>query len=305
MNKHNSLGFRGEEFEIEKPEGAFRIACLGGSTTYGVLEDFRESFPYSLQQVLHERGYTRVEVINAAAEHYSSWESFICLQFRLLELDPDMIYLYHAINDINARLVWPPSAYQADNSAARIANATSLKMAPIWHYSTLARFFLIRFGYVQPYSSLSVNLIERPPTFYADLHTMQYHTKRYPKGIFEEVPAYQMIEENPPKYFESNLRGIIAVAKANNIDVLFSTFAYSPLFEQFPRVSTKEYQKGFKEHNEIIRSFADEVSLFDFAEIMPVDKKYYRDGRHFTALGNRHRAKLVADYLIDNDLIKQ
>jgi hypothetical protein len=61
LNRHNSLGFRGEEFEIEKPEGAFRIACLGGSTTYGVLEDFRESFPYSLQQALHERGYTHVE----------------------------------------------------------------------------------------------------------------------------------------------------------------------------------------------------------------------------------------------------
>ena len=33
-NRHNALGFRGEELDHPKPPGRFRIACLGGSTTY-------------------------------------------------------------------------------------------------------------------------------------------------------------------------------------------------------------------------------------------------------------------------------
>jgi len=35
-NRHNSLGFRGEEFPREKPPGETRIACLGASTTYTI-----------------------------------------------------------------------------------------------------------------------------------------------------------------------------------------------------------------------------------------------------------------------------
>ena len=33
-NRHNDLGFRGGPVLIPKPQGEFRIVCLGGSTTY-------------------------------------------------------------------------------------------------------------------------------------------------------------------------------------------------------------------------------------------------------------------------------
>ena len=33
-NRHNSLGYRGEEFAVPKPPSVYRIVCLGGSTTY-------------------------------------------------------------------------------------------------------------------------------------------------------------------------------------------------------------------------------------------------------------------------------
>src|SRR6266700_1734724 len=34
----NSLGFRGKETTMEKPDGVFRIVCSGGSTTFGLGE---------------------------------------------------------------------------------------------------------------------------------------------------------------------------------------------------------------------------------------------------------------------------
>ena len=55
-------------------------------------------------------------MINAGLAGWSSWESMINFQLRLLDLEPDLIIVYHAVNVLHARLVWPPEAYQPDNS---------------------------------------------------------------------------------------------------------------------------------------------------------------------------------------------
>jgi hypothetical protein len=92
LNRHNSLGFRGEEIAIPKPAGRFRIAVLGGSGTYTIkVRDYRQSFPAQLERQLRETyGRTNVEVINAGVGGYNSWEILINLQFRVLDLQPTM-----------------------------------------------------------------------------------------------------------------------------------------------------------------------------------------------------------------------
>ena len=49
-NRHNALGFRGAEVAVPKPPTAYRIVCLGGSTTYGDgVEDWHFTYPALLQ----------------------------------------------------------------------------------------------------------------------------------------------------------------------------------------------------------------------------------------------------------------
>ncbi len=299
-NQHNSLGFRGDEIEQPKPDGIFRIVCLGGSTTYSAVDDYTKTYPSLLQDYLHQAGYTNIEVINAGMVGYTSWETLVNLEFRVLDLDPDLLIIYHAINDVYMRIVWPPDAYRGDNSGARTLRLQSVQMPPIWEYSTLFRMAAVAGGIVQPHSAVDWQFIDYPPTAYADLFLEQKTLGTYPSGVFDEVTAETMVEENPPVFFERNLMNIAAIANAHEIDVVLLTFAYG--FANNPRVSSPEFQKGIAEGNEVVERVAVEagVYLYDFANTMPPDRKYYAsDGHHFTEEGNELRASLIGDYLIE------
>jgi hypothetical protein len=148
-NKHNSLGLRGEEVILPKPEGGFRIICIGGSTTYTVdVDDYRLSYPYLLQENLNKKGFENVSVINAGMLSYTTYESLINLQLRLLDLKPDLLIIYHAVNDVHARLVWPPEAYKSDNSGYRqsIYEQNLMHGSSIWTYFNLGRIIKEKWG---------------------------------------------------------------------------------------------------------------------------------------------------------------
>ena len=72
---NNSHGFRGNEFEKEKPDNTFRIFALGGSTTVGMGTEDDETWPAYLQKIANEKITGKnIEVINfglsaATTEH--------------------------------------------------------------------------------------------------------------------------------------------------------------------------------------------------------------------------------------------
>lgn len=98
----NAHGFRGPEIELPKPAGRTRILCLGGSTTYAFAVDDEHTYPRVLERRLREQGHD-VDVINAGVESYTSAESLANLLFRGLQLDPDIVVIYHAANDVRPR----------------------------------------------------------------------------------------------------------------------------------------------------------------------------------------------------------
>ena len=100
----NSLGFRGPEFERTKPPGTFRVVCLGESSTFGFHNTDSETYPLLLGDLFRERpGSTKVEVINAGFPYYNSGSILSLLQAEILSLDPDILTVYSAYNDVH----WP------------------------------------------------------------------------------------------------------------------------------------------------------------------------------------------------------
>ncbi len=303
-NRHNSLGYRSEEIAIPKPEGQFRIVCMGGSTTYTTeVDDYRMSYPSLLEKELKERRYSHVQVINAGAGSWTSWESLINFEFRLLDLEPDMIIVYDAVNDLLTRFVWPHEAYRGDNSGA--ISPPSMSMPSILEYSTLMRYVMIRTGLVKPHSSMDRHMAVRPKTYWAMEFHKQNVEKTYPSGIFREVTAEQMLAANPPVYFRRNIENLALVAKHRGVHTVLATFAYSPAFTELPLVTSPASRAALAEMNETLKSIAREmdVHLFDFAALFPADKRYYTDGVHVNVEGVKLKARLFADYLSNNRLI--
>lgn len=305
-NKHNSLGYRGEEIPLPKPEGEFRVVCIGGSTTYtSGVEDYNHSYPELLEQELLQRGFENINVINAGVPGWTSWECLINFQFRVLDLEPDLIIFYEAINDIQSRLVWPPEAYRGDNSGTSIPVISNVFMPSIFEYSTIIRFFLVRAGVTQPHADITKTIDRHARTYYGDNFQRQKITGAYPSGIFKQVSAQKMLEVNRPIYFQRNVENLVLIAKARSVETVIATFAFSPLFENEPRVASPEYISAYEEMNAVLKAVAEQkgAHLFDFASKFPIDKKYYHDGRHVNEEGARLMAKMFADNLTENHLI--
>ena len=126
----------------------------------------------------------------------------------------------------------------------------------------------------------------------------------YPAGIFESVPAHRMLADNPPVFFERNLRNIAGICQAQNIDCMVMTFAVSSQFTDEPRVTSEEYTSAYAEQNEVVRALAGEcrIPCLDFAAAMPHDREYWDDGRHVTEAGAVVKAELVANFVTANFL---
>lgn len=302
-NAHNSTGFRGDEISRLKPENSYRIVCIGGSTTYTTeVEDYKDSYPFLLQKELHQMGLTNIEVINAGVGNWSTWESLINLQFRLLDLDPDLLVVYHSTNDIQSRLVWPPEIYSSDNSGRRMSSYKDLSnnWKDLWlEHSNILRIISIKMGVKTPNTVLE-KLDSSPDTYYLPKFIQQLNNKTYPSEIFIDTPVSEMLRVNKPIYFKRNMESIINVAKSRNIGVVLSTFAHCTLFEnEFS--STPEYIKAYDEHNEVIKELAiqNQIACLDFAKQFPDQKNLFTDGRHVNEKGSQLKANIFAKFIAD------
>lgn len=304
-NRNNALGFRGEEISLVKPDGAYRIVAVGGSTTYSVdVDDYRDSYPHQLEDYLREQGFDHIEVINAGVGSYSSFQNFINIQFRVLPVQPDLIIVYQGYNDIHARFVYPYSEYQADNSGHIAPPITDTIMPEILEYSTALRIIGIRANLTKPHSALDWHRYKLASSSRRDEFLNQWRAGAYPSGIFVEASAMEMLLNNPPTHFERNLESMVAVARQHEVDTLLVTFITSTEFN-LPPVASEEYIFALKQHNDITRAVAEravaeraETPLFDLAAVFPDDRSLFTDGRHMNEEGNRLRAQLIGDFVI-------
>ena len=290
--------FRGPEILVRKSPGVFRIIALGGSTTYGDhIDRWEDAYPAQLEHTLRERGHV-VEVINAGVPGYSSWEMLIAFELRLVDLEPDLLLVYEGINDLFPRLV-RPSQYDgmATSKGQWRTDAASLPR------SALYRLLALRYGWMTDPTTAESQFDRSVSADYCRFDAE--FTRCDNLGLTPD----EVLDANPPKYFERNLRNLVAVARANRVQVMFSTWAY--FTKAIPDVPGGTFmalpfvQRTIAEHNRIVRDVAasTQSAFYDFASALPVNREFWYEGMHLTSVGARTQAAAYADFLVDKKLL--
>lgn len=117
--KNNSLGFRDDEFPVQKPTGEWRVIALGDSFTYGMGVQANDNWPTVLERSLAQQRGSAVQVINAgmacgngarSAAEYAPW-----LAREGMAFGPDLVILGFCLNDVSddvPMLSYAPAKYE-------------------------------------------------------------------------------------------------------------------------------------------------------------------------------------------------
>lgn len=275
----DSRGFRSPELEVPKPTGRIRIAFLGGSTTYcAEVSSTEASWPHLVcQQLAAAHPDLSFDYINAGIPGYDAEGSRANLEYRVAPLEPDILVIYHAVNDlgkITQKLAIDQRLFHATRAGWLERNSLA--------WSLLAKNLLI-----------------------------------FLRARGEPEPArrlrFESCEVVAP--FENSLTELIGVCKGVTPVVALVTFstrvratqspaeqlaACNTLLYYMPYMSTSALVTSFRDYNTAIRRVAAKtgVILVDGEDSIPADAAHFADSVHLLDPGCRVMARRVAGALL-------
>lgn len=295
---HNSLGFRGPETTWEKPEGVWRIVCLGGSSTYGFGPTTdATNWPVRLEARLNARGLPpKVEVINLAAQGYSTFESLIQLALRGVDLKPDLVLVYHTINDMRSAL-YP--GVNRDNTHWRA----------VWPLDrpSVSESLLEKSGTYRTWRRYATDWVKERGDF--GRHVIVDYGRWWPND-FGQPTDMNLGFLN----FERNLKTIVATARAHGSEVLLVTQAVR--LTDFDNADSAQLQRdGFERATQILRQVAEREGAHFYDARPPIeseaDRRRAADGHdglftetvHLTDIGCDLLAAILSRHIVESQIL--
>ena len=296
----NSLGLRGRDVPRRKGANTFRVICVGGSTTENQYVSDDETYPAQLERLLRAKyPAATIEVLNAGLSAYSTAHTLINFQLNLVELEPDLLVVYQAINDLMP-MGYPD--FQPDyrnfytSYHLRRLVETDLRCDPDWPG------WFRRTGVGQ--------LLARA-------------RRQMVAWDFDEVgpqPGF-LLHRVPPdvlRVYERNLLHLIHLARAANVELCLSTFAHIlesvmdtetlkhlRRFSWYHHLSPRAVCEALTAMNAIVRRLAErEKTLFvDNGKLMPKDLDLFIDTCHLRAPALEMLARHFCDAVVESGAV--
>jgi len=96
----NEKGYRGHNFELNKPAGKTRIMFYGGSNVFDIWMGEDQDWPHKIESILNASGHPEVEIINAGIPGHASFDCTGRLWSEGHVFRPDYVVFCGAWNDI-------------------------------------------------------------------------------------------------------------------------------------------------------------------------------------------------------------
>lgn len=282
--RHNADGFRGPERPVAKPEGTYRIACLGGSTTYTQRVKEVETYPAQLEAFLAAQSPGQaIEVQNAGVKGYTTAESLMNLAFKVLDYEPDAIVVYHAVNDFYPR-TYP--GFRPDYLHCRV----------VWVEADLEKNTLLE-------------ALELTETFRLLRFRMTDYAKR--GGLYywiydptlAQISREEALAKSTTAGFEENLRAICRIAAGRGIACVIASQAQNLVSDY----DHKPSPVPIDQMNAAAKRVAAEEGAFfvDSAAGFPQDPGYFdkNDLVHMQPAGAKELARRIGQGILDHGIL--
>lgn len=291
----NNWGFRSDDL-LDKATDETRIFCIGGSTTECLLLNDGDDWPALLEKKLNKTASEQnYRVINAGKSGDDVSDHLAMLAHRIVHLEPDMVLLFLGINDL---------VHYCGNQESHFDE-------PIGKYHSLK----LLLSNTQLYRRL----------YYLfrtlDMSAIYSRTSYKAKAAYSQsLPVHQEPLALDLSAFENNLKSIIGITKANNIELVLMTQQYTwdsedpalPNWHWINQVCGKRYdQASLVAALEVINQKTvelgtqHEAAIFRTDSLLPKNSTYFYDDCHFNFNGSQTMSEhlhafLTASYLTPN-----
>ncbi|MBI3817662.1 MAG: SGNH/GDSL hydrolase family protein [Planctomycetes bacterium] len=273
----NSLGMRGKELSADKPEGTYRIFCIGGSTTFGTsVSDDAHTYPSQLETMLNRTApeNMKYEVANCGVSGYTSVENLIQLELKLIDYRPDAVIFYEGIND--ARII-QSRGFRSDYSNMRQA----------WSPERISPFeeFLLRHFRIYAWLARGTDPEQQLGVLTDFVFVPQYRIMHIRSDV--------RINDIGIPVFMRNMKHMLLVCKSHSIAPVLSTFA----IHEEPSPTGERYTEIIARLNEQIRAFgeSEHIPVLEIAGKLNDQKALFTDDVHLNDEGSRRHAEIVAE----------
>ena len=285
----NSLGFRSPEIDPLKPPSTIRLAFLGSSTTYcGEVSSNEMTWPHLVWETLQRASpEAKFDYVNAAVPGYGVARDVQNLHLRVKPLEPDVIVIYEAANDLSF------DSYDLARSQGLVVDVRSLERTWLSRHS-LAWFLIGK-------NLVALRLVVKTRSGSGKLRFNPWELSRgFERRLLELVEASQKVAS------------VVALAT-------FSTrvsreqsaeeqarAALGALY-YMPHMSIEGLIAGYEEYNRVIREVARQTGaiLIDGETRIPADGMHYTDTVHFTDTGSKVMAERVSRALLAAPAVKE
>lgn len=322
--KINSLGYRMEEFTVEKPQDEFRILMVGDSMTFGYGVEEKYAIPNQLKESLNQYlgqdsiPKKRVQIVNAGFAAGKAPDTyFLYLKKRGFELSPDLIIVNYFLNNDIADL--DNNIWEKVDKNGLPEKITSKTEEVEEDYTRLKRQYqnwkfaipILRNSHL--WILFATTLESRSPDTVSKLKKIL--------GVDEKLPLVQTLEvENCLYLFDCSprmqelfdryylvARSTIDLARESNIPIIVSLLPANPQVKQVAQLlgektdQQEETKKNFQPQVRLRRFFNDlQVDVIDplpYVTDSNWPKYYFEKDGHPTQEGYHKLSQAYFDFL--------